>query len=94
MNLDQVGAHDNFFDLGGTSLLALEAFKQIHSFAGDKCQVLDLFKYPTIRSLATYLGGGEPVATADEDIRGRARRQKASARKQAGRRIRETSQQV
>jgi natural product biosynthesis luciferase-like monooxygenase protein/amino acid adenylation domain-containing protein len=94
LNLDQVGAHDNFFDLGGTSLLALEAFKQIHSFAGDKCQVLDLFKYPTIRSLATYLGGGEPVATADEDIRGRARRQKASARKQAGRRIRETSQQV
>ena len=95
LNLDQVGAHDNFFDLGGTSLLALEAFKRIEGVAAGKCQVLDLFRYPTVRSLAAFIGGGEDAAPAgDEEMRQRAQRQKSSARKQASRRARETSQQV
>ncbi len=94
LSLDQVGAHDNFFDLGGTSLLALEAFKRIDALSSGKCQVLDLFKYPTIRSLATYIGDGAAAPAADEEIRQRAQRQKSSARKQAGRRTREASQQV
>jgi iturin family lipopeptide synthetase A len=95
LNLNQVGAHDNFFDLGGTSLLALEAFKRVEAIAQGRCQVLDLFKHPTIRSLASHLGSGEAAEpAADDEIRQRAQRQKDSARKQAGRRAREASQQV
>lgn len=95
LNLDRVGAHDNFFDLGGTSLLALEAFKRIETVAEGKCQVLDLFRYPTIRSLAAHVGEGEAAAPAgDDELRQRAQRQKNSARKQANRRAREASPQV
>jgi hypothetical protein len=95
LNLDQVGAHDNFFDLGGSSLLALEAFKRVDMLAKGKCQVLDLFRYPTIRSLAAFIGDSEAAAPGEDDaLRQRAQRQKSSARKQASRRARETSQQV
>ncbi|MBM3807743.1 MAG: amino acid adenylation domain-containing protein [Acidimicrobiia bacterium] len=95
LNLNQVGAHDNFFDLGGTSLLALDAFRQIETLAGGTCRVLDLFQYPTIRALAAHIGGGEAAApAAGDDIRQRAQRQKSSARRQANRRAREASQQV
>lgn len=95
LNLSEVGAHDNFFDLGGTSLLALEAFKRVETLAPGRCQVLDLFRYPTIRSLAAYIGdAGAAPPPGDDEIRQRAQRQKNSARKQAGRRTREASQQV
>ena len=93
LHLNQVGAHDNFFDLGGTSLLALEAFRKIEPLATGRCKVLDLFRYPTIRSLAAFIGN-DPADTDDDNrMRERVQRQRASARKQANRR-RETSTQA
>nr|AEH26540.1 amino acid adenylation domain protein [uncultured Acidobacteria bacterium C5] len=95
LNLNQVGAHDNFFDLGGTSLLVVEAFRRMAGVANGTCRVLDLFKYPTIRSLAAFLGHGDASPQdGDEEIRQRVRRQKSSARKQASRRSREMTPQV
>jgi natural product biosynthesis luciferase-like monooxygenase protein/amino acid adenylation domain-containing protein len=89
LNLNQVGVHDNFFDLGGNSLLVVEAYRRMESLANRKFQVLDLFKYPTVRSLAEFLGhGDESPQNGDEEIRQRVLRQKASARKQASKRKR------
>ena len=39
LNLDRVGVHDNFFDLGGNSLLAVEAYRRMETLASGKCQV-------------------------------------------------------
>jgi amino acid adenylation domain-containing protein len=92
LNLNQVGVHDNFFDLGGNSLLVVEAYRRMESQVNGKCQVLDLFKYPTIRSLAEFLSNGdESPQNGDEEIRQRVSRQKVSVRKQASKRKREIS---
>lgn len=54
--VEKVGIHDNFFDLGGHSLLLV----RVHSRLSEICPeltVLDLFKYPTIHELAARIDG-------------------------------------
>lgn len=92
LNLDRVGVDDNFFDLGGNSLLAVEAYRRMGSLANGKCQALDLFKYPTVRSLAEFLGHvEESPQNGGDEIRQRVIQQKESWRKLANKRKRITS---
>ncbi|MEL6931208.1 MAG: phosphopantetheine-binding protein, partial [Cyanobacteria bacterium J06600_6] len=55
LQVDRVGLTDNFFDLGGQSLLMI----RVHSLLKDKLAVdislMDLFRYPTVASLAEYI---------------------------------------
>lgn len=45
LNLDKVGIHDNFFDLGGNSLLLLRAYNRLeHLFNHDEMGI-EFFKY-------------------------------------------------
>ncbi|MDP3718283.1 MAG: amino acid adenylation domain-containing protein [Acidobacteriota bacterium] len=88
LNLNEVGARDNFFDLGGSSLLAVEAYRQMATIANGKCQVIDLFRYPTIRALAAFLGDEAAVPEVRSDVDQRAARQRASIRKRASQRNR------
>ena len=53
--LDKVGLNDNFFEVGGHSFLMIEIRNKIGELLGKKISVLDLFRYPTIGSLANYL---------------------------------------
>ncbi len=55
LKLDRVGVEDNFFDLGGNSLLGLKAIAQIQARFQFKVSVVRLYQYPTIRSMADYL---------------------------------------
>jgi amino acid adenylation domain-containing protein len=55
LRLDRVGVADNFFDLGGNSLLGLKAIAQIQARFKFKVSVVRLYQYPTIRSMADYL---------------------------------------
>jgi len=58
LNLDQVGLEDNFFDLGGDSLLMLQVHTKIAAaFEGD-IPMIWLFTYPTVRSIAERLSAG------------------------------------
>ena len=55
LHLEKVGIDDNFFDLGGHSLLIIQVHSRLQeSFKGDLL-ITDLFEYPTIRSLTKYL---------------------------------------
>ncbi len=58
LGLEKVGVDDNFFDLGGNSLLILRAHAQIEQALGAELSVIELFTHPTIRALARALGGG------------------------------------
>ncbi|MBG1271671.1 non-ribosomal peptide synthetase [Nostoc sp. WHI] len=55
LNVERVGIHDNFFDLGGDSLLTVRLLKQIHKQFERELPLSILFLNPTIESLATSL---------------------------------------
>ena len=52
---DSISIDDDFFQLGGQSLLALRIFSEIEARLGQRMMLSLLFKAPTIRLLATHL---------------------------------------
>ncbi len=84
LGVEAPGANDNFFDLGGRSLQIVQVKNRLHEALGRDLPVTTLFQYPTIRSLADFLGAETAGETADDDfltkIHARTqRRQKAMA---------------
>ncbi|HEY0014660.1 MAG TPA: amino acid adenylation domain-containing protein [Longimicrobium sp.] len=77
LGVEQVGAEDNFFDLGGHSLLAARLYRSLRETAPG-LTMLDLFAYPTVRSLAAFLRGGAPGGTEAAREAGEARREMRS----------------
>ena len=61
LKLERVGVDDNFFDLGGHSLLAIQVHHQLLSMEIKSLAITDLFRFPTIRSLAAYLNESDTV---------------------------------
>ncbi|BAY12152.1 non-ribosomal peptide synthetase [Calothrix sp. NIES-2098] len=55
LNIERVGIHDNFFDLGGNSLVAVRVVEQIRQQFQLDLSLATLFLNPTIESLATSL---------------------------------------
>ncbi|HEY6186084.1 MAG TPA: amino acid adenylation domain-containing protein [Pyrinomonadaceae bacterium] len=55
LRVEKVGVQDNFFDLGGHSLLMVQVHSRLRESLGADITMLDLFKYPTISSLARYI---------------------------------------
>ncbi|MEO1376010.1 MAG: amino acid adenylation domain-containing protein [Cyanobacteria bacterium J06635_10] len=55
LHLDQVGINDNFFDLGGNSLLMLQVNNKLRTILQGDISVVTMFQNPTIYSLAEYL---------------------------------------
>jgi amino acid adenylation domain-containing protein len=70
--IDQVGIDDNFFDLGGNSLLSIQCVAQLES-RGLKLPIVKLYQHPTIRACANYLEGGVHMQTPAEMARARMR---------------------
>ena len=67
LGIERVGATDNFFDLGGSSLMVTSVLVGAEH-RGLKFSYGDVFSHPTVRSLATFLGGSdEPVTDHRED---------------------------
>jgi len=57
LNLPDVRAHDNFFDVGGHSLL-LGRLQQVLEMKLDRpMRIVDFFAYPTVASMARFLTG-------------------------------------
>ena len=57
LRLDQVSVKDNFFDLGGHSLLLIKVHARLREQLGMDVAVGDLFRYATLESLAKSLAG-------------------------------------
>lgn len=54
LNLDRVGIHDNFFDLGGDSVLSIQIISRAGQF-GLRFTLRQQFQYPTIAELASVI---------------------------------------
>ncbi|CAM1358752.1 amino acid adenylation domain-containing protein [Tenacibaculum xiamenense] len=50
LNLDKIGIHDNFFEIGGNSILAIRLVAKLQEYF--KLEINDLFKFPTIAQLS------------------------------------------
>jgi hypothetical protein len=73
---DRVGLYDNFFDLGGRSLLLIELHAELRAaFDADDLMLVELFQYTTVAAQAHRLCAGPPDGGAAPDLRPRAERQ-------------------
>ncbi|OZY86401.1 hypothetical protein CBP51_05070 [Cellvibrio mixtus] len=61
-----IGIHDNFFALGGDSIVAIQAVSRAR-LAGLHFNVRDLFKYQTIASLAPHISVLDCAANASQE---------------------------
>ncbi|WP_050373137.1 non-ribosomal peptide synthetase [Streptomyces acidiscabies] len=84
LRTEQVGVHDNFFDLGGNSLLLAALHGRLRAELRPDLPMHWLFEHPTVHSMATALAGGG--STADDAVRATARR--AAARRSRASRTR------
>ena len=55
LKMKNIGIDDNFFDIGGHSLLAVQIMTRIENKIGAKLQIAILFQYPTVRLLNAFI---------------------------------------
>ncbi|MEU8897410.1 amino acid adenylation domain-containing protein [Nocardia sp. NPDC048505] len=67
LGLEQAGAEDDFFELGGTSLLAFTLQRALSARLGADVPMAALFTAPTVRALAARLSDPAAVAQAPLD---------------------------
>jgi acyl carrier protein len=80
LGLERVGAHENFFDLGGHSLLLARVHASLREKLRAEISIVELFRFPTVASLAARLT--EEAASADA---AKLDRQRGARRRTAGR---------
>ncbi len=65
LHVEQIGVDDNFFDFGGHSLQVVQVQNRLRETIGVDVPVLKLFQFPTVRTLAKFIG--EQSAPAGDD---------------------------
>jgi natural product biosynthesis luciferase-like monooxygenase protein len=75
LDVEHVGAHDNFFDLGANSLLMMQANTKLRAALGSGVTLVDMFRFTTVSALAAHLsaktGDGEPLEASQDRARKR-----------------------
>lgn len=65
LGVQPVGIHDNFFDLGGHSILALQVISRMREALPAEVSLKEFFGHPTVAEMAGYLAdSGAPLAPA------------------------------
>lgn len=78
LGLQEVQLDQNFFDLGGHSLMLAGVCSKIKQEIDRDIELIDLFKYPSIASLAAHLGRKSDHTQLQERVTQRINSQKAS----------------
>jgi len=55
LGIARIGVHDDFFDLGGHSLLVVQLHRRISSLVPRPVAIADLFRHSTVHKLAAFL---------------------------------------
>jgi acyl carrier protein len=55
LGIERVGIDENFFDVGGHSLLMVRLHGLLKHRLGVACSIMDLLKNPTVRSMSRFL---------------------------------------
>ena len=89
LHLDLIGVDDNFFDIGGNSLLMAQVHARLSESVTSDLSIVDLFQYPTIRAIAAHLGRESlavqaPGSRTDALVAGQARLRDQARRRREG----------
>jgi NADP-dependent 3-hydroxy acid dehydrogenase YdfG/acyl carrier protein len=78
LGIEEVGVDDNFFDLGGDSLLLLRVQLKISQSFGANLSSAELFQHSTVSALARRLSQSEAEPAGLGEVRDRAQLQRAA----------------
>ncbi len=78
LGIERIGRHDNFFEIGGNSVLIVQMHGQLAPMISTAFSIADLFAHVTIAEMAAYLSGHDASATVLAESAERAQRQRAS----------------
>jgi acyl carrier protein len=87
LGVERIGSHDNFFDLGGDSLLLVRVHTRLQEALRIKLSITDLFEFSTVRSLAHHLSDQVSPGSFSSDVQQRAQKQRAAFARQRKRQI-------
>jgi len=71
LGTEQVESEQNFFDAGGDSLMAVELQQALRRELGHPVEAVDIFRYPTVRSLAATLVERADTTSQPRDVQQR-----------------------
>jgi acyl carrier protein len=66
LNINRIGVNDNYFELGGDSLLATQLVSQVRRVFDVDFPLVELFRHPTLAELAALIE--EAVIEQMEDL--------------------------
>jgi amino acid adenylation domain-containing protein len=64
LGVGSVGIDENFFDVGGDSMMLMHLAARLRTEFGESLTQVDMFVYPTIRAMARHLRASSPDRTA------------------------------
>ncbi|MFL6256007.1 MAG: non-ribosomal peptide synthetase, partial [Pyrinomonadaceae bacterium] len=82
LGVERVGAHDNFFDLGGHSLLMVQVHSRLRETFRKEIAMVELFRHPTVGTLARHLADEPGHQTSFRKTYDRASRRREAANRQ------------
>ncbi len=74
LGLERVGVEDNFFDLGGSSMLLVKVHTGLRETTGAEVAAAELFRFPTVALLARFLTEGDSSPVTARPVPGGGRR--------------------
>jgi acyl carrier protein len=82
LQTEVVSVSDNFFELGGHSILLAQVHGKLCAALDRDLSIVDLFRYPTIRALAAYLGQTQDDKPTYQTVQDRAAKQRVALQRQ------------
>jgi amino acid adenylation domain-containing protein len=79
LDVKKLGIHDNFFDLGGHSLLMVQVYNKLREVFHKDVPMVELFRNPTIATLSGYFSGDAAIIPSLQKTQERANRRVAAS---------------
>ncbi|HKG81229.1 MAG TPA: phosphopantetheine-binding protein, partial [Pyrinomonadaceae bacterium] len=82
VTVEQIGIYDNFFDLGGHSLLLVKIHNRLQEAFNREFSIVEMFRHTTIDSLANFITQKQSQESSSQKLQERASKQKQARDRQ------------